>query len=326
MTSSQDNRLRLFAANVQDIKGEFVWQSPMIKHLAALLYAIKDKAVDNEAIRQSYEMLKANTGLFSMFRGNSALNIASMLSLSSSGETLLREVLEVYDLLKATGFWASDYLVVAAYQIASTAGPEGCQPAVAKTKALYDGMKAYHPLLTSSDDYIFATMLGLSDVEISAGLARMEKLFRMLKGSFFSGNGVQALAQVLVLSDQPDAAIKRILALRQALRYAGLKMESQYTMSVLGVLTLLPGTPEAIVCDLVETFEFLRGQKGFSAWSFSKQELELYAAALTVTDYAAAVEDGLVTTALSTSITNILIAQQSAVAAAAAASAASAAN
>ena len=108
------------------------------------------------------------------------------------------------------------------------------------------------------------------------------------------------------------------------MRDIGLKMESPYTLPSLGILALLPGTVDEIVRDVGETFEYLRGQKGFSAWSFSKQELELYAVALVAYEHVNATKSGLLTTMLSTSITNIIIAQQAAMAAAAASSAAAA--
>lgn len=326
MTEAQGKRLELFAANTRDLKGSFVWQSPMMKHMAALLYTAEGMVVDGEAIRQSYDMIKAHTGLFSMFRGNSALNIATMLSLTEDREKRMSDTLYVYDLLKRERFRASDYLVVAAYQIASATTADRIQTAVSRMRSFYDGMNALHPLLTSYDDYIFAAMLGMSDVDISTGVQRMEQLYLALKPAFFSGNGVQALTQVLVLGDKTDDIVNRLLTLRQLLRDFGLKLENQYTLSSLGILALVPGTVDEITRHVSETFDYLRAQKGFSPWSFSKQELKLYASALTAYEHVDSVKSGILTTTLSTSITNILIAQQAAMAAAAASSSAAAAS
>jgi ATP-dependent Clp protease protease subunit len=152
-------------------------------------------------------------------------------------------------------------------------------------------------------------MLGLSDISITDGTMRMESLYRALKPEFFSGNGVQALAQVLVLGNDTSESVARVLELRKLFRGYGLKMESQYTLSSLGILALLPGTADDIARDVTAAFEYLRAQRGFSAWSFTKQELELYATALAAYEHFDALKDGLLTTALSTSITNIIIAQ-----------------
>ena len=296
----------------------------MMKHMAALLYTAEDKVIDAEAIRQSYGLIKDYTGLFSMFRGNSALNIATMLSLTGDREKRLSDTLQVYDALKEAWFHATDYLVVAAYQIAAGTSADGFQTAVPRMRAFYDGMKEQHPFLTSSDDYIFSAMLGLSDVDITVGVERMEQLYRALKTEFFSGNGVQALAEVLVLGDKTTEVIDRVLAFRQLLREIGIQDGEPVHAAVLGILALLPGTVDEIVRDVGETFEYLREQKGFSAWSFSKQELELYAVALTAYEHLDSVKSGILTSALSTSITNIIIAQQAAMTAAAASSAAAA--
>ncbi len=324
MTETQCRRLELFAANVQEMKSSFVWQNTMLKHVAALLYAAEDKVIDADAIRQSYDLIKDNTGVFSMFRGNSALNIATMLSLAGDMEKRMCDTLQVYDALKEERFHASDYLVVAAYQIAAGSSAEGFQTAVSRMRAFYDGMKDQHPFLTSSDDYIFAAMLGLSDVDVAVGAERMEQLYRALKTEFFSGNGVQALTEVLILGDQTADVLDRVLSLKQLLRNFGLKMENQDTLSSLGILALLPGTVDDIVRDVADTFEYLRTQKGFGAWSFSKQELELYASALTAYEHVASVKSGILTTTIATSITNIILAQQAAMAAMVASSTAAA--
>lgn len=324
MTESQERRLMLFISNMQDIKGSFVWQNTMMKHMAALLYTAEDKRIDGSAIRHCYEMIKDSTGLFSMFRGNSALNIATMLSLCTDKVKRLADTLGVYDALKKARFHATDYLVIAAYQIASGTSADRYQTVIDRMRSFYDSMKAEHPFLTGSDDYIFAAMLGLSDVSIGDGASRMEQLYRTLKSEFFSGNGVQALAEVLILGDKTDDVINRVLALRQLMRNVGLKMESAYTLSSLGILALLPGSVDGIVRDVAEAFEYLRARKGFSAWSFPKQELELYAAALAAYEHVESVKNEILTTTLSTSITNIIIAQQAAMAAAVASSSAAA--
>ena len=320
MTDSQSRRLTLFADNVREIKSDFVWQNSMMKHMAAMLYTMEGRHLDNEAIRRSYDLLKASTGAFSMFRGNSALSIAAMLSLVPEQEKRLNDTLGVYKAMKQAGFWTSDFLAVAAYQIAAGTTPDRFPEAVGRMRSFYDGMKAYHPFLTGYDDYIFAAMLGISDVDVGAGITRMEQLYMALKPEFFSGNGVQALTQVLVLGEKTTEVTQRVLALNQAFRDVGFKLEHAEVLSALGVLALLPAAAEDIAAQVSGTFEFLRTQSGFSGWSFPKRELELYASGLTACDYVASLGSGMLTTTLTTSITNILIAQQAAVIAAVAAS------
>jgi len=219
MTDSQVRRLGLFIDNANNLKREFKWQRPMLRQMAALLYTAENRVADNGAIRRSYDMIKAHTGLFSMFRGNTALATAAMLSLAEDGEKRLSDTLYIYDLMKEAHFWGSDYLVIAALQIASNAGAVNFKTTVWKMRSYYESMKKEHPLLTGSDDTIYAAMLGLSDVDAADGVARMERLYRELKPEFHSGNGVQALSEVLVLGDTAEESIGRLRALRQSLRY-----------------------------------------------------------------------------------------------------------
>ncbi|MEK4472326.1 DUF4003 family protein [Paenibacillus sp. FSL R7-0048] len=319
-------RLELFADNAQRIKKAFPWQNAMVNRLAALLYAVEDKVADDEAIRASYELIKESTGIFSQFRGTSVISIAALLSLSDEKETLLANTLAVYDLMKEAKFRASDYLVVAAYQIAANETSDQYQRTVERAKLFYDSMKAKHRFLTGQDDYIFSAMLGLSDIDVESGVDRMEQLYVTLKPEFMSGNSVQALTQVLVLGEEALQAADRVLALRDAFRAQGIRLDKEYTLSSLGVLSLLPCNKEDIVTDVSETYEFLRTKKGFGNWSIGKQELLLLSSALVAFRSVEDVQNGVLTTMLSTNITNIVIAQQAALAGAAAASAAAAAS
>jgi hypothetical protein len=322
MNGQYTSRLELFADNAQRMKKAFTWHSAMINRLAALLYTADNRMLDEGAIRESYALIKENTGLFSSFRGTSAISIAALLSLSKDRQTQLTHTLAVYDMMKNAKFRASDFLVVAAYQIAANTTPDQYLHTVERAKAFYDGMKAHHRFLTGTDDYIFAAMLGLSGIEVESGVESIEQIYTDLKPEFLSGNSVQALAQVLVLgADAPEAAA-RVMGLRDAFRSRGIRLDKEYTLSSLGVLSLLPCDKEAIVTDVSDTYDFLRTQKGFGSWSITKQELLLLSSALAAFKYVDDIKSGLLTSTLSTSITNIVIAQQAAIAGAAAASAA----
>lgn len=93
-------RVELFVTNTQIIKKSFKWQNVMMHRLAALLYAAENKQADGEAIRNSHELIKQNTNLFSAFRGNSAISVATLLSLTTDQEKKLDDTLLIYDLMK----------------------------------------------------------------------------------------------------------------------------------------------------------------------------------------------------------------------------------
>ena len=321
-------RLALFAANAQVIKREFQWQNTLTKRLAALLYALENRPADCEAIRRCHALMKQNTGAFSTFRGNMALCVAALLSLSPDPEGVFEETLKVYALLKREKLRASDYLVVAAYQIAARPGCADHEGVVSRTRAFYDGMKARHFFRTGQDDYIFAAMLGLSDLDPAAGTERIEQLYGQLKDEFWDKNNVQALAQVLALAlgGPGDGAADRVLALRDALRAQGIKLDKSYTLPALGLLALLPAGADAIVRDIGEAQVTLRAQKGFGPLAVSTQELLLFAAALVAGEYAQGPRDGVLAATISTSVASIILAQQAAMIAAVSASHAAASS
>jgi hypothetical protein len=326
MQEQLKSRIELFVSNTQALQGKFIFQSLLLKRLAALLYAAENKVVDLDAIRESHVLIKENTSLFSTFRGNSAMSIATLLSLRNDRPKLITDTLNAYDLMKEYKFCASDYLVVAAYMIAASTSVVNHAQAIDRAKAFYDGMKADHYFLTGANDYIFAALLGLSNLEINSGLARMEQLYQTLKPSFHSGNGVQALTQVLVLGGDQKDIEAHVLDLCDQFRRSGVRLDREYTLSSLGVLSLLPVEIRSLVSYVVEAYDFLRTQKGFGSWSLSKQELLLFASSLVALSYVDGAQSDLLTTTLSTSLTSIIIAQQTAVAVATASSAAAASS
>ena len=325
MNDAVQNKVALFAENVRGTKGEFIWQDPLSKRLTALLYAQAGRSIDCEAIRQCHDLIKQNTGVFSAFRGDMALCVAALHSLSPGPQELLGKTLEVYDRLKGAKFRASDFLAIAACQIAIQADESQFTNIATRARAFYDGVKARHFFHTGQDDYIFAAMLGLSDLDVDSGTEQIERYYTRLKDEFWDKNSVQALAQVLVLCASCDDVENRVLSLRDALRIQKIKLDKSYTLSSLGVLALLPVEIETIVRDISDAQITLREQRGFGSFSVSTQELLLYVSSLVASAHAQGTRDGLLAAALSTGIMNIIIAQQVAMIAAISASSAAAA-
>jgi hypothetical protein len=328
MKSSINDKLSLFAENVQAIKGSFRTHMALTKKLAAILYALEGKPVDNDAIKQCHALIKENTKLFSSFRGNMTLYVSTRLSLNEDPSRLFAHTLEVYDLFKSVKFKLSDYRTVSALLVASSANPQDYRYAVERAKVFYDGMKKNRWFITGQDDYIFSTMLGLSDIDPAYGAERVEQLYRCLIPDFRfipGSNAVQLLAQVLVLGGKSNDTLDHIFALRDALQSQKVKLDKTYTLPALGVLALLPADGEVLANDLMEAQAFLKLQKGFGSFSISTQELLLFASAIVAADYARDIKDNIVAASVTTSIINVIIAIQVAIIAAMSASAAAAA-
>jgi len=309
MTDQLSEKLSLFTANARALKKDFIWQEPMAKRLAALLYTLENRPVNCEAVRDCYALLKEQTGVFSTFRGTLSIYISAMLSLSEQPEQRLRDTLAVYELLKEQKFYASDYLVAAAYQVAANARWDRYREVAGRARGFYDAMKANHRFRTGQDDYIFAAMLGLSDLDVRAASDRMEQLYQKLKPKFLDGNSVQALTQVLVLGGETDEAVSKLFQLRGMLRDSGIKLDKTYTLPSLGLLALLPVDGETLADEIWEARNYLRAPGGFGSLTATEQELLLYAAALAGSVCADGMKSGVVAT-VSTSVTSMIIAQQ----------------
>jgi len=311
MNHNITDRLALFVENVQAMRKGFIWQHAGTKRLAALLYALEGRNIDCDAIKESHSVIKSETGVFSMFRGNMSLFIAAMLSLDDGCKQRLADVTDVYDMLKAAKFRASDYLAVAAYLIVTDTDKQNYQITIERAKQFYDGMKKNNWFHIGQDDYIFSVMLGLSDIDIMAGTERIRELHQRLKPEFkmAGGNSVQTLSQMLTLGGKSDEALEHLLLLRNSLRSHKIKLDRAYTLPALGSLSLLPVEGSILVNDILESQSFLRTQKGFGSFSISTQELLLFSSAIISSVYVKEISDKIVAST-SVSIINIIIAQQ----------------
>jgi len=306
------SKLRMFARNAQIIIRRFVWQNAQAGRMAAFQYAKDDLPVDIEKIQQCLELIKKNTRLFSTFRGNMALCLAALLSLSPDPDKLFDDTLKVYAMMKDEKFSTSDYLVIAAYEIAAQSDPKRFGDVVARTRDFYDGMKSNRFFQMGQDDYIYTAMLGLSDLNVTAGVERIEEMYRKLEREFKDKNSIKALAQLLVLGGSDDVTVENVFALHKMMRSQKIKMSRAYNLTTFGMLALLPVDIDIIVSNIKEVKRELRMQRGFSASSITTQEVLLYAAATIANYYIRGLSSGALSATVSTSIVNIIVAQQAA--------------
>jgi len=313
MNIQLQNKLELFVENNQNLRGDFIWQNAMAKRLVALTYALEGKKIDAEAIKECHRMMKDEVGVFSTFRGNMAVYIAASLSLSEKPRQLLTDTLEVYELLKQEGFWASDYLVVTAYEIAVNTERHNYERIACRAMEFYREMKANIRFHIGSDDYIFAAMLAMSNIDVHDGALKMRHLFSQLKSEFsaFIGRGsIVTLSQMLVLGQSTEECVDHMLNLNRVLRKKKIRLDKTYTVPSMGVLGMLQVDKYAFAGDLIAARDYLRGQRGFGGLSVSTQELLLYAVSLITNAYTADSGNNVMKTGVATSITNLIIAQQ----------------
>lgn len=316
----------LFAKNYIDLNKTFKWNDSINNRLGALLYTMDNRAVDSEAISRCRKIIKDNTGIFSQFKDLTNFLVSVMLSLHSEPEASFKGILQVYGDLKAEGFHASHYLVLAATTVALHADSLKYKQIVMDAKKHYQAMKEDHRFITSYDDYGIAALLAMSELPVPQTEREMENCFRILKEDFFGSNAVQSLAQVLAFSEENYAdKCRRVRELNNELRKRKCKFGSDIELSLLAVLSLLGEESMKLSEEIAELTEYLKEKKGFGGWSVSSKERLLFASALVCNEYLQSGND-LVTITLSSSVISILLAQQMAVITASAVAASAAAT
>jgi hypothetical protein len=316
MRSKLQDKLNLFAENVEAIRGDFVWQDASAKRLAALVYSSEGRMIDNDAIRDSHTMIKAEAGAFSSFRGNLAIYVSAALSLAEKPGQLLGDAMHVYDLLREKRFWASDFLAAAAFEIAANADREDYSRIAGRTKDFFDEMRAGHRFHIGKDDDRFAAMLARSDIAPHYGVNKMKRLFQCLRAEFsrwIGKGGLLTLAQMLVLAEGTEECVLNLLRLNRRLRQEKIRLDRSATLASLGVLGMIGAEHCALANDIIEARDFLRSQKGLGSLAVTTEELMLYAVALITYTYADDIKRNLIKAGVTTSITNLIIAQQVAV-------------
>ena len=313
-----------FIQNRDTVKENFFWSSSNFYPIAAAIFTDKRVTARTEQLLHCKSILEKETGIFSSFRDYAKLSVISMMAVDSYPEARLRNGLAVYEKLKEY-FWGSSYLPVAAMIIADMVEPIQYDEMAARTRRIYELMKAKHPFLTASEDSVFAAMLALSPLTDEQVVEETELCYRLLKPEFFSGDAVQSLSHVLALCEgSATEKCKKTMDLFYALKAQGCKYGTGHELATLGVVAMLPAEKEQLVRDIIDVDNYLQQQKGYGFWgSITKRERLMHAAMIVTSDYME--ENSTMSTAAISSTISLVAAQQAAICAAIAASSAAAA-
>ena len=182
---------------------------------------------------------------------------------------------------------------------------------------LYENMKHNHFWLTSADDYVFASVLATTDLDLKQLDLEVEKCYTLLKqDGFHTGNDLQSLSHILAIGEEYN-----IDKCKNAMKlYLGLKSEKcklQYDgLATLGVLTLINQDIDKIVNEVKQVYDYIKEKKGYGSWSLDTSMRTILAANLVSDFYVDGMKKGVLQVALGNSINSIIIAQQQSMAAA----------
>ena len=325
MRAQLENRCKLFIENRDVFKEAFKFESSYMHPVCGALFTDKERRAEVEMLRETRKMLKARVGAFSNFRSACELPLVAMLALDGDPEQRLERAVELYGELKKH-FFSSEYLPIAAMMLTEHVESLDFNRIAAKTKEIYNIMKAEHPFLTSSEDSIFAAMLALTDKSELEIVDETDLCYGILKEIFLSRNGVQSLSHVLTLADDGARSTadkcRDTVALYTKMKEQGLKYNTEQGLASLGVLAMLPCGVEAAVRDMAEVDGFLASQKGYGFFGLDKKTRLMHAAMIVTSEHMGDT-DGMAGSAIGSTL-SMIAAQQAAVCASITASVAAA--
>ncbi len=287
--------------------------------VCANLFCNREQMADAQKVKDAHQLVKENTGVFSLMRGHLQPALTSLLSMEENPCERLEAVKARYEQLKKV-FTASEYLLLAALMLPADAQVEANAD---RANTLYRRMRQEHPFLTSWEDQVYAILMSFSPRSDDELITDMEECYQLLSHHFGKGNHIQALSHILALApEDPRSKVSRVMELYDELHRRGLKYGKYQELTALAALSVLGEDSRKLADEIAQADEFLSGQKGYGFWGVGKRIRLMHAAMVVSNLYG---ENGATTAAMSTSLT-MVVAQQTAAIAAASAAAAAAAN
>ncbi len=276
----------LFIANRDIAKETFKWDYSTVYPLCANIFCARGVKADPEKLRQCKEIIKAQTGVFSNFRGNLQPALAAMLAAGERPDERMSQALENYRILKQD-FWGSEYLALVAFLLTDIAPVSQVEEKASRGKTIYQRMKKEHPFLTSSEDSVFAVMMAFSDKTDDELIEDMEACYQGMKAKFSVGDSLQTASHVLAMAPgAPAEKVDRVISLYEALRNAGVKYGRYYELATLAALAVMDVDLSTVTAEIQEADEFLSRQKGYGFFGPGKGVRAMHAAMIVSDQYA----------------------------------------
>ena len=285
MTEALLEQCESFIENRDIVKTTFKMESSFLYPICAAIITDKGKRADPERLKLCRDILKAQTGAFSNFRGLSKMALICMMSIDTNPEQRLKNAQQVYEHLRSS-FTGSQYLCVAAMVISELIDPGYYKPMAEHTRRIYQLLKSKHPFLTGSEDSVFSALLAISKKTDERIVDETEQCYTLLRPHFFSNNAVQSLSHVLALCEgRPQEKCEATVTLFQRLKEEGLRYGTDFELPTLGVLAMLPTDRDTILRELREVDGYLAKQKGYGIFGLGKRQRLMHAAMIVTGDH-----------------------------------------
>ena len=129
-----------------ELEKAFMWEPNLTKHFVALILTQHNKEVNKETMKNAIEVINANTGIFSNFRGLYRFMLAGlMVTESDSVEGTFNRILQNEQHLKDAGFKQGTHMPIACYALYKASTHEDPKPIARRAHEIYIQLKANHP-------------------------------------------------------------------------------------------------------------------------------------------------------------------------------------
>lgn len=274
----------LFIDNRAKMEKGFKWSNSLMNIAAALTFTLENQAVDLERLKECKKLLEKNTGIFSGFQSYGMPIVVSKMAMSNDPIQYLNDIKPMYEkICKGMGLTDSSYLIQSAICIYEADRLYDADSIIARFKELYKKMGKVHPLITSSDDVVFAMLLTLTDKSHDTIIREMEDCYNYLKKDVklkVGSNEIQGISEVLTLSDgDMKEKCDKVVNLYNTFKEHGKKYGHEYNeFSSLGTLIDIDMDKDALVDEIIEVADYLKSAKGFSSWTLDNKQRLMFAA------------------------------------------------
>ncbi len=266
-----------FIADRDLLKAIFPWDNIYIIPVCAVLAGSRRADVSEEKIKECRKLTEQHTSIFFSFRGNTMLPLATLLACAEDPLDQLQAAMCIYSEMKEH-LYGTEYLALASAMLAGGIAREEVDAHAARAKELHMLMKQKHPLLTTSEDSVYAALLAFSDKSPETLVSEMELCFQALKPKFHDSASVQSAAQVLTITGgDPAEKCGRLCALFDGLTAAGKPCGRFHELSALGVLALTGTDTDTLLEEIIGADNFLAGQKGYAVGGLDRKIRLLHA-------------------------------------------------
>ena len=225
----------------------------------AFIGSSHDVVLDVDALKDLAKKVRKESGGFA-----SGIDpvIAAQAVLSTDPVRAVHLMKVAWDVLKVKPFTTSPHLSMAAVLLAERVGLDDFGLVAQRARDFFMAQRADHSFITSADDFVPSLLMAMTPMEVPTGAMATESVYKTVK-PWFTYNGAQALAQVLVVGGAHEFDPGRLVALRNALGRAGVKVSEP---SLLGLLVLVSSDHEwlsttvARVADELDAAKVLPGR------------------------------------------------------------------